>query len=138
MLNTSNIYFFNYLKIVCISVAYAFGIENFTGIGLSWSRNERLYKLKYRMHNAYVLQTVPKDSMLIHQSADGWLPLCKYLDEDVPVVPYPHQNKNASLFHEDLNKSFLLKHIINEMKISLSCLICITGVCSWYYYYNFV
>lgn len=85
------------------------------------------------MHNAHVLQTVPKSALLVHQSADGWLPLCEYLNKDVRSIPYPYQNKNASLFREDLHNSILLTQIIKEVKISFSCLVGVVGVCAWCY-----
>lgn len=125
---------FNSIKEFLISVSFAFGIDNFGLFGFNWSNNERLYKLKYRMHNAHVLQTVPKSDLLVHQSADGWLPLCEYLNEDVPSIPYPYQNKNASLFREDLHKSILFTQIIKEIKITLSCMVGVAGICAWCYY----
>ncbi|XP_076802820.1 uncharacterized protein LOC143446861 isoform X2 [Clavelina lepadiformis] len=34
------------------------GIETFSVIKMNWCANERLYKMKYRMHNAFVHQTI--------------------------------------------------------------------------------
>ena len=115
------------------SVAYAFGIEVFHVWNLKWSANERLYKLKYRMHNCHVLQTVPKEKMLIHRSADGWRPLCNYLEQELPNIPYPHQNKNGSLFHEDAMKSVLLRKIMKETAMTFSCFICLAVVLFYFF-----
>ena len=85
------------------------------------------------MHNCHVLQTVPKEVLLVHRSPDGWPALCKYLNKEVPSIPYPHQNKNASLFQEDLMKNPLLGKIVKEMIFSASCLVILTGVALYWY-----
>nr|XP_039273960.1 uncharacterized protein LOC120347915 [Styela clava] len=42
--------------------------------------NEQLMKLKYRAHNAYVLQNAPPEKLLVFKCSEGWEPLCKFLD----------------------------------------------------------
>ncbi len=46
----------------------------------------------YRANNAEVRRTVPKDRLLVFQVADGWTPLCEFLDVPEPDTPFPHHN----------------------------------------------
>jgi len=86
------------------------------------------------MHNCHVLQTVPKDVILVHKSLEGWPPLCKYLEKDIPSVPYPHQNKNAAILTTDLMKSPLIRRLVKEMIVIVSCLVLLTGFALYWYY----
>lgn len=100
---------------------------------MGWHANERLSKMKFRKHNCHVLQTVPEEKRLVHQSNDGWAPICKYLDHEVPDLPYPHQNKNASLFHEQMTKSPLFRQMIREVKmLTFGLGIALVVFASWY------
>ena len=46
----------------------------------------------YRAHNDLVEATVPKDQLLVYQPGDGWAPLCRFLDVEIPESDYPHAN----------------------------------------------
>mmetsp|Transcript_73111 Transcript_73111/g.143412 ORF Transcript_73111/g.143412 Transcript_73111/m.143412 type:complete len:261 (+) Transcript_73111:47-829(+) len=46
----------------------------------------------FNEHNQHVIDTCPKDKLLVFEAAQGWEPLCKFLDLPVPDVPYPHEN----------------------------------------------
>jgi hypothetical protein len=39
-----------------------------------------------------VQQTVPSDRLLVWSVADGWEPLCEFLELPVPDMPFPHLN----------------------------------------------
>nr|CAB3262676.1 uncharacterized protein LOC100181738 [Phallusia mammillata] len=111
----------------------AYGFDNsLSPFSMDWNANERLYKMKYRKHNCYVLHTVPEDKRLVHISKEGWEPICKYLDHDVPKIPYPHQNKNASLFKEQMAGP-LFKQIIKEFKLIVAflCVVVIVVLAWW-------
>ncbi|KAK4468400.1 hypothetical protein MN116_000205, partial [Schistosoma mekongi] len=44
-------------------------------------------------YNKTVKETVPSDRLLIHHFNDGWEPLCKFLNVDIPNgIDYPHAN----------------------------------------------
>jgi hypothetical protein len=43
-------------------------------------------------HNEEVKRTVPAERLLVWEPADGWEPLCEFLDVDVPSEPLPHVN----------------------------------------------
>jgi hypothetical protein len=46
----------------------------------------------YNAHNARVRETVPKERLLVWQAGDGWAPICKALQLDVPDEPFPRTN----------------------------------------------
>ena len=50
------------------------------------SVNEKEAKLRrlYKDHNENVRAKVPSDRLLVWNVKDGWEPLCKFLDEDLP------------------------------------------------------
>ncbi|WP_082152511.1 sulfotransferase family protein [Candidatus Rhodobacter oscarellae] len=50
----------------------------------------------YKAHVREVLDTVPKERLLIHNLGDGWKPLCKHLGVAIPDAPYPSSNAGAS------------------------------------------
>ncbi|XP_076804510.1 uncharacterized protein LOC143448590 [Clavelina lepadiformis] len=62
--------------------------------------NEMVSRLKYRMHNNYVIQMAPKDKLLVYKVSEGWEPLCKFLNAVVPNVPFPRKNVNATFWEE--------------------------------------
>ena len=43
-------------------------------------------------HNERVKRTVPPERLLVWQAADGWEPLCEFLELEVPPDPLPHLN----------------------------------------------
>jgi len=43
----------------------------------------------YRANNARVREVIPADRLLVFNVADGWEPLCQFLDVPVPDVPFP-------------------------------------------------
>lgn len=44
----------------------------------------------YRANNQRVRDTVPADRLLVFNVAEGWEPLCRFLEVPVPDVPFPH------------------------------------------------
>lgn len=47
----------------------------------------------YRRNNEKVRDVVPADRLLVFNVADGWEPLCRFLEVPVPEVPFPHRNQ---------------------------------------------
>ena len=45
-------------------------------------------------HNEEVKRTIAPDRLLIFNPADGWAPLCAFLDLPVPDTPFPHVNSS--------------------------------------------
>lgn len=50
----------------------------------------------YDAHVEDVIQSVPRDRLLVHNLGDGWEPLCRHLGVAVPDEPYPRSNAGAS------------------------------------------
>ena len=46
----------------------------------------------YRRNTEEVKAGVPKERLLIFDVAEGWEPLCKFLDLPIPNDPFPHTN----------------------------------------------
>lgn len=46
----------------------------------------------YERHNAGVMEAIPADRLLVYDLAEGWEPLCKFLDVPVPAAPMPKVN----------------------------------------------
>ncbi|WP_420858634.1 sulfotransferase family protein [Marivivens marinus] len=51
---------------------------------------------RFQQHTQNVIDTVPADRLLVYQVAEGWGPLCAFLDVPVPDAPFPHANDAAS------------------------------------------
>jgi sulfotransferase family protein len=48
-----------------------------------------------RGHERDVIASVPRNELLLFDVADGWEPLCAFLDVPVPDTPFPHANAAA-------------------------------------------
>jgi hypothetical protein len=46
----------------------------------------------YNDHNKRVQQECPQEQLLVFDVAEGWKPLCEFLDKPIPNVPFPHAN----------------------------------------------
>lgn len=46
----------------------------------------------YERHNQTVIDTLPKDQLLTFNVAEGWKPLCDFLEVAVPDEPFPRSN----------------------------------------------
>jgi len=46
----------------------------------------------YRRNNEKVRATIPAENLLIFTPADGWDPLCRFLDVPVPLSDFPRSN----------------------------------------------
>lgn len=57
-----------------------------------YNPNRCLLKMKYRAHNAHVLQNAPADKLLVFNCTEGWGPLCNFLEVPVPDEPFPRKN----------------------------------------------
>jgi hypothetical protein len=59
-------------------------------------------KEKMKMFNDWnqsVIDYVPKDRLLIYRVAEGWDPICKFLNADIPDIPFPYKNKTENMGH---------------------------------------
>ena len=46
----------------------------------------------YRAHNEEVRRTIAPDRLLVLDVAEGWTPLCAFLEVPVPATPFPRTN----------------------------------------------
>jgi hypothetical protein len=49
----------------------------------------------YTRHNDWVRSIVPRENLLEFHPGDGWEPLCKFLQKDIPNEDYPRLNDTA-------------------------------------------
>jgi hypothetical protein len=47
-------------------------------------------------HNRQVINSIPRQRLLVYDIRDGWGPLCEFLDVEVPGTSFPHVNDRAS------------------------------------------
>lgn len=52
----------------------------------------------YRRRSAEVQEAIPADRLLVFDVADGWDPLCRFLDVPTPAEPFPHHNLRADFW----------------------------------------
>jgi len=46
-------------------------------------------------HNQQVIDTIPKERLLVYRPGDGWEPICRFLECDVPEGDFPRLNDTA-------------------------------------------
>jgi len=49
-------------------------------------------------HNEAVKAAIPADRLLVYQVAEGWGPLCEFLDVSVPDEPFPRTNQREEFW----------------------------------------
>jgi len=52
----------------------------------------------YRRRTEEVREALPADRLLVFDVAEGWQPLCEFLEVDVPDEPFPHHNLRADFW----------------------------------------
>ena len=70
-----------------------------------------------------IFQNAPKDKLLVYNCKEGWEPLCKFLEVDVPDVPFPHKNKSGSIFDDLLKSNKILIRMKREAIVVSSSLV---------------
>jgi hypothetical protein len=55
---------------------------------------------RFHEHNAQVQREIPADRLLVFEVAQGWEPLCEFLEVPVPATPFPRLNDSVS-FHDN-------------------------------------
>ncbi|CAG5080481.1 Oidioi.mRNA.OKI2018_I69.PAR.g9609.t1.cds [Oikopleura dioica] len=80
--------------------------------------NMDVLRLKYRMHNQYVMNNCPKDKLLVWRIEEGWEPICKFLGKPVPDGPLPHKNRLGGVIQE-LAESVDYQAMVRKQTISL-------------------
>ena len=87
--------------------------------------NEEIYINRFEKHNADVLnyfKNRPEDLLVMELAkGDGWEKLCKFLEKDIPLKPFPHEQKAADrekkLKDKNSQKYFLsYKNIVKKIR----------------------
>jgi hypothetical protein len=52
----------------------------------------------YQQHLRSVIDHVPPSRLLLFEVAEGWDPLCRFLERDAPELPFPHANDEIELW----------------------------------------
>ena len=52
----------------------------------------------YERHNAEVRATIPPERLLVFEAAQGWEPLCRFLEVPVPQAPFPRANSREEFW----------------------------------------
>ena len=60
--------------------------------GKDYKNKEEVIR-RFNKHNETVLNTVPKERLLVFDAKEGWEPLCNFLGVPVPDAPFPQSNK---------------------------------------------
>ena len=68
--------------------------------------DEDVLRAAFRKRTEDVLAAIPEGRVLVFDPADGWEPLCAFLDVPVPDQPFPHKNLRAD-FWEVLGLSLI-------------------------------
>jgi hypothetical protein len=61
----------------------------------------------FERYNQEVQETVPADRLLVWTAADGWEPLCDFLELPVPDTPFPRLNDGAEFAGRIIDGSLL-------------------------------
>ncbi|VDP09081.1 unnamed protein product [Schistosoma mattheei] len=52
----------------------------------------------YEKHIETLQENIPPTRLLIHRLGDGWEPLCRFLNVDIPAnIPYPKMNQLSDM-----------------------------------------
>lgn len=72
-------------------------VETYVWTGLFDGRfSDRAHAIAvFNQHNDFVRANCPPDRLLEFEVAQGWGPLCSFLDVPVPDKPFPHLNETA-------------------------------------------
>lgn len=73
-------------------------------------KNKEKVIARFNQHNEAVLNTVPKERLLVFDLKKGWEPLCQFLGAPVPAIPFPQSNSKD----EFINR---IKHIRDKIEI---------------------
>lgn len=52
----------------------------------------------FQRHDQEVRETIPANRLLVFNVADGWEPLCNFLNVPIPATAFPHRNLRADFW----------------------------------------
>ncbi|KAE8153680.1 P-loop containing nucleoside triphosphate hydrolase protein [Aspergillus avenaceus] len=86
----------------------------------SWERHG---KWVYEQHNATIRGMVPADRLLEWTVEDGWEPLCRFLEKEVPPDEFPSGNTVDNT--HDSHDNDLLKCVVSARRNLSLCIACV-------------
>lgn len=74
---------------------------------------------KFNDWNQSVIDYVPKDRLLVYKVSEGWDPICKFLNVNIPDISFPYKNKTKNMGHMSrfINMIFIIIIIISIIMI---------------------
>jgi len=96
--------------------------------------NMTLFCKAYRRNNAHILQAASKDKLLIYNVKEGWKPLCKFLETEIPDQPFPHENIAGEETAKRLRSHPYFKRCVHETIFVMFLL----SLCTGFGIYKFV
>lgn len=90
--------------------------------------DEAKIKSKYVAMHEEVRQMVPKEQLLEYKLGQGWEPLCKFLDKDIPSKPFPHVNESAEFAErQKVMGTLAMRRVAKRYLPSLLCVAAVMG-----------
>ena len=75
---------------------------------------------RFNEWNQSVIDNVPKDRLLIYKASEGWEPICRFLNVDVPDIPFPYKNKTKNMGRMSIFINFMFIILVVAI-ISIIC-----------------
>jgi hypothetical protein len=82
-----------------------------------WDEPAQLIEQMVR-HNEEVERAVPPERLLVWEVAEGWEPLCKFLEVEVPAEPLPHENDRETFLERVTGGAIGALHAWHEGEIA--------------------
>nr|XP_039263590.1 uncharacterized protein LOC120339504 isoform X2 [Styela clava] len=61
---------------------------------------------RYRQHNLYVNSICPEKKLLIYNVKEGWEPLCRFLNKEIPEQTFPKVNVKGEIMKKLMNNKW--------------------------------
>jgi hypothetical protein len=78
-------------------------------------------------HSEEVKRTVPPERLLVWSVAEGWEPLCEFLELPVPAEPFPHVNDRKEFLNRIIDGSLQTLQEWREQQSSVEPSFAVTG-----------
>lgn len=82
----------------------------------------------FEKYNEDVIARCPPEKLLVFEVSQGWEPLCKFLQQPIPDVPFPHVNDT-----DDFKKMIIRANRIGYAILSIVCFVLPATVAAVYY-----
>nr|XP_039263583.1 uncharacterized protein LOC120339504 isoform X1 [Styela clava] len=67
---------------------------------------ETFLRSRYRQHNLYVNSICPEKKLLIYNVKEGWEPLCRFLNKEIPEQTFPKVNVKGEIMKKLMNNKW--------------------------------